>query len=68
MSFKPFTEKIKKKKIGIPEPDPDPDPSSRKRIRNTEDIPQVKMFNPNLYKNKSYDMNFIRKNMSYMSL
>ena len=38
MSFKPYTEKIKKKKIGIcsdpdPEPDPDPDPSSRKRIR-----------------------------------
>ena len=38
MSFKPYTEKIKKKKIGIwsdpdPEPDPDPDPSSGKRIR-----------------------------------
>jgi hypothetical protein len=37
MSFKPYTEKIKKKKTGIyfssdPEPDPDPDPSSRKRI------------------------------------
>ena len=24
------------------------------------------MFNPNLYKNKSYDMNFIHKNMSYI--
>ena len=24
-----------------------------------EEIPQGKMFNPNLYKNKSYDMNFI---------
>ena len=23
--------------------------------------PSVKMFNPNLYKNKSYDMNFIQK-------
>ena len=33
-----------------------------------EEIPQVKMFNSNLYKNKSYDMNFIHKNMSYMSL
>ena len=31
-------------------------------------ISQVKMFNPNLYKNKSYDMNFIHKNMSYMPL
>ena len=31
-----------------------------------EEIPQVEMFNPNLYKNKSYDMNFIPKNMSYM--
>ena len=31
-----------------------------------EDIPHVKMFNPN--KNKSYDMNFIHKNMSYISL
>ena len=42
MSFKPYTEKIKKRKIGIcsdpdpdpdPEPDPEPDPLSRKRIR-----------------------------------
>ena len=41
MSFKPYTEKIKKKKNWNlfdrsdpdPEPDPDPDPSSRKRIR-----------------------------------
>ena len=24
------------------------------------------MFNPNLYQNKSYDMNFIHKNMSYV--
>ena len=31
-----------------------------------EDIPQVKMFNPNLYKNKSYDMDFIHTNMTYM--
>ena len=28
-----------------------------------EIISQVKMFNPNLYKNKSYDMNFIHKYM-----
>ena len=34
MSFKPYTEKINKKKNGIwSYPDPDPDPSSRKRIR-----------------------------------
>ena len=33
-----------------------------------EDIPQVKMSNPNIYKNKSYDMNFTHKNMSYMPL
>ena len=41
MSFKPYTEKIKKKKFEFvrfrsdpdPEQDPDPDPSSRKRIR-----------------------------------
>ena len=29
------------------------------RRKRHEEIPQVKMFNPNLYKNKSYDMNFI---------
>ena len=33
-----------------------------------EEIPPVKMFNPNLYKNQSYDMNFMHKNMSYMPL
>ena len=38
MRVKPFTEKNKKKKIGIcsdpdPVPDPDPDPLSWKRIR-----------------------------------
>ena len=31
-----------------------------------EEISQVKMFNLNLWKNKSYYMNFIHKNMSYM--
>ena len=33
-----------------------------------EEISQVKMFNLNLWKNKSYYMNFIHKNMSYMPL
>ena len=35
-------------------------------ITRHEDISQVKMFNPNLYKNKSYEMNFKHKYMSYM--
>ena len=41
MSFKPYTEKLRRKNWNLfdfrsdpdPEPDPDPDPSSRKRIR-----------------------------------
>ena len=33
-----------------------------------EEIPQVKMFNLNLWKNKTYYMNFIHKNMNYMPL
>ena len=39
------------------------------KIKIHEEIPQEKMFNPNLYKNKSYDMNFIHKdkNMSYIT-
>ena len=32
------------------------------KFKRHEDIPQVKMFNPN--KNKSYDKNFIHTNMS----
>ena len=50
MSFKPYTEKLRRKELEFvqirsdpdpdpdpyPEPDPDPDPSSRKRIRNTD--------------------------------
>ena len=41
MSFKPFTEKIEKNKIGTdPEWDPewDPDPLSRKRIRTLQTL------------------------------
>jgi len=34
-------------------------------LKRDEEIPQGKMFNPNLQKNKSYDMHFINKNMSY---
>ena len=31
-------------------------------------LAQVKILNPNFYKNKSYDMNLIHENMSYMLL
>ena len=36
-----------------------PFPISTCSVKRHEDIPQVKMFNPNLYKNKSHDMDFI---------
>jgi len=36
-------------------------------LKRDEEIPQGKMFNPNLQKNKPYDMHFINKNMSYMT-
>ena len=38
------------------------------RRKRHEEISQVKMFNTNLLKNKSYYMNFKHKNMSYMPL
>ena len=37
-------------------------------IKRPGEISQIKLFNPNLRKNKSYYMNFKHKNMNYMSL